>query len=169
MESVWAGLVLGLMILSLFLHILSLPANWLVLALAGAWKLTHPEAMGAGWGFFALLAGLCILGEILEQLVQIYGGRRYGSSGHGLFGAFFGGLVGAIMLAPIGFGLGAIPGALGGAYLGGLTFERFKYRSWSEAHRSALGNLYGRVAGMVLKGALGVIMVVLTAPRIWPG
>ena len=169
METIWATLTLGLMFAALSLHLLSLPANWVILALAGAWKWTHPEAMGVGWTFFGILAGICVVGEVLEQLVQLYGGKRYGSTGKGMLGAFLGGIAGAILLAPIGFGLGAIPGALGGAYAGGLVFERLHDRPWSEAHRSALGNLYGRVAGMVLKAALGVIMLVLAAPEIWPG
>lgn len=168
MEFVWASLVIGLMGLSLFTHALSLPANWFILALAGVWKWTHPEAMGVGWTFFGILAGICVLGEVLEQLVQMYGGKRYGSSGRGMIGAFLGGIAGAIFLAPVAFGLGAIPGALGGAYLGGLAFERLHDRPWSEAHRSAMGNLYGRAVGMVLKAALGVIMLVMAAPRIWP-
>lgn len=168
MATVWAGLFILVLLAVLFLHVLSLPANWIILGLLGVWKWLHP-AMDAGWWFFGLLAGLALAGEIIEQVVQIMGGKRYGSSGRGLIGAFIGGFVGAIMGAPILFGLGAIPGALLGAYAGGLVFELLHERTLAEAHRSALGNMYGRILGNVLKLALGITMLVLAIPRIWPG
>ena len=169
MEYAVAALYLGLMLLMLGLHAVSLPANWILLALAGVWKWMHPETMDAGWGFFGLLAGLCLLGEGLEQAVQLYGGKRYGSSGKGMLGAFLGGFAGAIIGAPILFGLGAVPGALIGAYGGGLVFELVHDRPMAEAHHSAMGNLLGRVAGMILKLGLGMVIFVLCAERIWPG
>lgn len=168
MAEVWAGLFIFLLAAVQFLHVLGLPANWLLLGLVAVWKWLHP-AMDAGWWFFGLLAGLALAGEVVEQAVQVIGGKRYGSSGKGLIGAFIGGFVGAIMGAPVLFGLGAIPGALLGAYAGGLIFELMHERPLAEAHRSAMGNMYGRILGSVLKLALGITMLVLSAPRIWPG
>ncbi|EGJ51504.1 DUF456 domain-containing protein [Desulfocurvibacter africanus] len=167
MATVLAAAFIALLLAVLVLHLLSLPANWILLGLVAVWKWTHP-AMDAGWWFFGLLAGLALAGEIIEQVVQIVGGKRYGSSGRGLLGAFIGGFAGAIMGAPILFGLGAIPGALLGAYAGGLIFELMHERPFVEAHRSALGNMYGRILGNVLKLALGITMLVLSIPRIWP-
>jgi len=168
MATALAVLFILLLLAVLGLHVVSLPANWIILGLVAAWKWLHPS-LDMGLGFFGLLAGLALAGEILEQAVQMLGGKRYGSSGKGLLGAFVGGFAGAILGAPILFGLGAIPGALLGAYGGGLVFELMHDRPLAEAHRSALGNMYGRILGSVLKLALGIVMIVLAVPRIWPG
>jgi len=168
MATALAVLFILLLLAVLGLHIVSLPANWIILGLVAAWKWLHPS-LDMGLWFFGLLVGLALAGEIIEQAVQMLGGKRYGSSGKGLLGAFVGGFAGAILGAPILFGLGAIPGALLGAYGGGLVFELMHDRPLAEAHRSALGNMYGRILGSVLKLALGIVMIVLAVPRIWPG
>ncbi len=168
MSYLWACLTIGLMALTQVLHLVSLPANWLLTGLAALWAWTHPDG-GLTWAFVSLLAGLCLLGEVLEYWLQARLGKRSGASGRGTAAGLVGAVAGAILCAPLFFGLGAILGAMAGAYGGCLLMERLGGRAWSEAARAAAGAFQGRMLGLMAKTALGAGMFVMTVPRIWPG
>lgn len=160
-DHLLAGIFLAMLLATQLLHVLGLPANWLLLLLVAAWAYLNPLADMPAW-FFMLLGGLAMFGELFEQVIQVLGARRYGTSGKGFLGAFIGGFAGGILGAPIMFGLGALPGTLLGAYGGGLFFELMHNRPVAEAHRSAMGNLFSRVLGIVVKLALGLAMFAVT-------
>jgi len=161
-----AGLFTLVLVLSLGLHIFSLPANWLALVLVAIWKFTHPD-MPMSWLFFAGLAGLAAVAEGLEFFIQLKGAKKYGATGKGNLGGIIGAIAGAILGAPFGFGLGALPGALLGAYVGCLVFERFQDRPWDEARRAAMGAMWGKFFGMSVKFGFGVVMVMLALQKVW--
>lgn len=167
METALAVLTIIVMVLALGLHIFGLPANWVVLGIAGLWKWLHPDAAAMNLTFFIIIGGLALAGEILEFGVQMLGARRYGGTGRGTLGGFIGGIAGAILGAPFFLGLGALLGALGGAYLGCLVMELGLGRSGDEARRAAMGTFIGRFLGLSLKFGLGVWMVSMTIPRLW--
>lgn len=167
MAYVWVVLYLILCFGVLGLHVLSLPANWVVLGLAALWGWLHPD-LGLSWGFYGLLGAMAVLGEVLEFASQYVGGKKYGATGKGNLGAFLGALGGALFGAPFFLGLGALLGAVGGAYAGCYLFERMHGRASIEAWRAAKGAMLGRVLGLVIKVGLGVTMVVMTARGIWP-
>lgn len=166
MTEFLAGLFTLVLILCLGLHVLSLPANWLIIVLVAIWKFTHP-AMPMTWLFFAGLAGLAAVAEALEFVIQLKGAKKYGATGKGNLGGIIGAIVGAILGAPFGFGLGALPGALLGAYLGCLIFERLHDRPWAEARRAAMGAMWGKFFGMGVKFGFGVAIVMLSVQRVW--
>jgi hypothetical protein len=167
MAELWAILFLAVCGLSLALHIFSLPANWIVLVLLAVWKLFHPADMSL-W-FLVLMVAIAGVGEVIEFVAQVYGGKRFGSSGRGNLGGVIGAIAGAILGAPFFFGLGALVGALAGAYLGCLALEMGQGRSFDVARRSAWGSFWGKFFGLTAKFSLGVVMVVLAIPRVWPG
>ena len=66
-------------------------------------------------------------------------------------------------------GVGAVFGALFGAWGGCYLAERFLRRQPSEvAFRAAQGALVGKFFGMVIKFGIGMAMLALTASHIWP-
>lgn len=166
MATVWAILFILLLVCILMLHVFSLPANWVVLALLLIWKLAHPEVMG--WGFMALMASFALTGELIEFIAQAYGARRFGSTGKGNIGGIIGAIAGAIIGAPFFFGLGAVAGALAGAYLGCFILEAGQGRSNAEASRAAWGAFWGKFFGMGIKVGFGMAMLALSIPLIWP-
>lgn len=166
MIQIGAGLVVTLMVVALVLHVFGLPANWLVLALVGFWKWIRPEA-DLSWMFMGVLAGMALVGEILEFLSQSFGAKRYGGSRKGNWGAILGAIAGSIFGAPFFLGLGALPGALLGAYGGCLAVELVTGRTLSQARLAARGALWGKMFGLVTKVALGGAMVWLSIPRVW--
>jgi uncharacterized protein YqgC (DUF456 family) len=76
--------------------------------------------------------------------------------------SILGGLVGAIVGAPLFFGFGAILGALLGAFLGAVLIELHTYgpTEWKKAVRSGWGNFLGRIAGVITKMAIAIGMIV---------
>ncbi|NCC24222.1 MAG: DUF456 domain-containing protein [Deltaproteobacteria bacterium] len=165
MDAVLAVLFIVLLLASLILHVFGLPANWLVLALAGLWKWSHPD-MDASVPFFIGLSVLALAGEGIEFAATIWGGRRYGSTGRGNLGAIVGAIVGAVFGAPFFFGLGALAGALLGAYGGCLLVEILHGRDMESARQAAKGAMFGKFLGLAAKFGLGVTMVWMIVPRV---
>lgn len=168
MAEVWAGIFLAFLVLLLLLHFFGLPANWLILLGLGVWEWIGPD-MAAGWGFFSLLFGLCLAGEVVEFAAQYWGARHFGGTNRGAWAAVVGAIAGGIFGAPFFFGLGAVPGSLIGAFAASLLVERTKGRSFDEARHAAMGAMWSKVFGTVVKIGLGVFMLTLSIGPVWPG
>jgi len=166
LSQIWAGLFIIAAFAVLGLHIFSLPANWVLLALTALWKGLHPE-MPLSWTGFAGLAGLALVGEILEFVIQLKGSKKYGASGKGNFGGILGAILGAIVGAGFLFGVGALPGALLGAYGGCLVTEKLMGRSFEEAKRAAWGAMWGKFFGLTVKAGLGGVILAVVVPAVW--
>ena len=161
-----AGL-LALMLLAWASIFFSLPGNWINVALLGIWKLAYPQ-MPAGWWFFFGLILLAAIGEALEFASQWWGGKRYGASSRGNWGSLGGALVGAVLGAPFFLGLGALAGAIAGAFLGSLALELASGKELSPALVASKGAMFGRVLGFAAKAGLGMVIIALALPRVWP-
>ena len=153
---------LGLLGLVLLLNIFGLPGNWVLLGLVGLWKYLYPSTGELGVGFFALMIGLAVLGELLELGLQVLNARKFGSSSSGNLAGMIGAVAGAILLAPLFFGLGALIGALVGAWLGCFMMEILKGRPGGEASSAAFGAMMGRFLGTIFKCGVGGGMLALT-------
>ena len=123
MTILLAILLIAVSLLCLMSILLTLPGTWLMLVAAAltAW-LRWGQQMISPWTLVVLL-GLAIIGEVLETLASSAGAKRAGASRWGGFGAFLGGIVGAIagtfaIPVPL-FGslIGACLGSAGGASL----------------------------------------------------
>ena len=163
-----AGGFIALLGLVLLLNFFSLPANWVLIALAAAWKYTHTASDHMGLGFFALLVGLAVLGELLEFALLALKAKKYGSSNTGLFAGLVGAIIGAIMGAPFLFGLGALFGALAGAWLGCYLMELLRGNGHAKAVQAAMGALVGRFLGTVCKCGIGAVILTCIARAVWP-
>ncbi len=167
MAELWTILYLLLMFALLALHAFSLPANWLNLGLVALWKWTHPE-LDIGWGFVAALGAVALAAEGIEFAAQYLGAKKFGASGRGNFGGIVGAIVGAILGAPFLFGLGALFGALAGAYGGCLLLELGQHKPFDVANKAAWGAFFGKFLGLTAKLGLGASMIALAAARMWP-
>ena len=156
-----------LLCLAVALNILSLPGNWIAIALLALWAWLAPGA-DISAVFFIMLIILAAAGELLEFLLQSRMAKRSGSSSKGNWAGLIGAIIGALIGTPFLFGLGALPGALIGAYAGCLIIELLASRSFAEAKRSAWGAMTGKFAGLILKIILGLTILVMGMQRIWP-
>ncbi len=163
-----AGGFIILLGIVLMLNLFSLPANWMLIALAGVWKYMSPASEQFGLKFFALLIGLAVLGEALEFGLQAIKAKKYGSSTPGLWAGVVGAIIGAVMCAPLFFGFGALLGALAGAWLGCYLMELLRGGGHAQAVRAAMGAMMGRFLGTVCKCAVGGVILTCIARAVWP-
>lgn len=158
----------SILCLILLMNLVSLPANWFILVLVLLWKLIGPTGSAISYTFLAILLGLALLGEALELGLQLWAGKRYGSSKKGNIGGIIGSILGAIFGATFLLGFGAVIGALAGAFIGCLLMELWCGRNKDEALHAAAGAMIGRFFGMTVKLGIGVSIIYLAIGRIWP-
>jgi len=167
MAELFAGLFTILLILCLALNFFGLPGNWAIIGLFAIWKWTHPE-LNAGWLFFALLIALALVGEGIEFGASVWGAKKYGGTSKGNWGAMLGAILGSIFLAPFLLGFGALAGAFLGAYIGCFLLEKLQGRPTPEARKAAFGAMWGKVFGVVAKLGIGIGILSLSVPKVWP-
>lgn len=154
------------MLLSLILLFIGLPGNWVIVIITAAWTFfTDSPAMN--WQVMLVMLVLALAGEVAEFLAGHFGTKRFGGTSKGSLGGIIGGLVGGILCAPIFFGLGALLGALAGGFIGCFLFEKMYGMGMGGSAKSALGATIGRFGGFIMKLAVGVTLICLSAPRIW--
>lgn len=161
--SIFAPFFLILLVLCVLLNFLTLPGNWLMAILVGAWALLVPNNPFDFWFFFVFFA-LLVLGEVLEFVLQIKTSKKAGASGTSNVLGIIGAIIGAIVCVPLFLGLGAIAGALGGAWLGCFIGERLiERRSQEHAIQAANAALWGKFLGIVIKFGIGFYLIFHTA------
>ena len=149
-------------------HLFSLPGNWILLGLAAlfAWLAPHASGRGIGWTTVGILAGLAILGEVIEFFAGAAGAAKQGASRRSIVFSLIGGMAGSIFGAMAGLPvpvigsviaalLGGSLGAFAGAYLGEKSIER----PHGESMAVARGAFAGRLWGTVGKFAVGAVML----------
>ena len=101
--------------------------------------------------FLIIMAGLAIVGTILDYVVPAIGAKRYGASKLGVWGSIIGMLIGLFIFPPWGMLIGAIIGALAGELAGGKKGEM--------ALRAGWGVFVGNIMGIGLKLAFSGAML----------
>lgn len=96
------------------------------------------------------LLALTLVALIADNIAALFGARRAGASGWGVFGAGVGALLGVF------FGL---PGVILGPAAGALAFEYLKNPNWRAAARAGAGGLAGFVLGVIAKAVFGFVLV----------
>ena len=161
--TLWALLLL---IASLLVY-LGLGGNFVLLSLA----LLHALVTGfdpIGWTLLGILAGLAVLGELIEFVLGNFYVLRKGATGLGTFGGFAGGLLGAVLgngvVPVVGAVLGSFVGAFGGCVLG----EWWRQRRLEPSVRIGTHAFIGRLIAILTKHALGLVMVLLILRATFP-
>jgi len=171
MLYVW---IIGLVLLNtlwLMLLFFALPGNWLILlsTCLFAWWRWSDRVFSIYT--LAAIAGLAVLGEIIEFAGGMHGARKAGASRRGSIAALAGAMVGAIFgtfLIPIPF-LGTLLGACGGAGLGAWAVEFSGGRKMHESVRCGVGAGFGELLGITGKLVVGVLIwSVVTVAAFWP-
>lgn len=103
-----------------------------------------------GVPMLVLLGGLAAVAMIADNIAGLFGARRAGASGWGVFGAGVGALIG------IPFGL---PGIILGPAIGALGFEYLKNADVRRATKAGLGGLFGFLLGIVAKCVFAFIII----------
>ena len=129
-----------------------LPGHVILLLAAVMHRLLLGEASGIRWWSFAVLLLLLIASQAFEFFSGAAGTKWFGGSKWGAWGALVGGIVGMFF-----FSFGLLLGPLIGALLGEKIFAK---KENTPAIVSGVGSVLGTVAGMIVKLAVGLVMVV---------
>lgn len=135
-----------------------LPGNWVILVLFILFSfLTNFTIISLTE--MMVLAGLLLLGEIIETGFALLGAERYKPSRWSYLGAVIGGICGGVLgtsiLPVIGSIIGTACGVFGGAY----AVEWWKTGNDDQAARVAKGAMLGSLIGVTTKFVLAFIVV----------
>jgi uncharacterized protein YqgC (DUF456 family) len=100
-----------------------------------------------------MLAGMLLLtlvASAIDHLAGVFGARKGGASGWGVFGAALGAVVGLF------FGL---PGVILGPAVGALTFEYLRNPDARGAFKAGAGSLLGFVLGVIAKAVAAFLLI----------
>jgi uncharacterized protein YqgC (DUF456 family) len=157
---VFAALAAGLIMIPL-----GLPGLWVMVGAAILHRVAgRSDEMSVG--FLVLIAALALAAELVEAVLGVAAARRFGASRWGMWGAFLGGIVGAVALSPFFPLVGTLLGAFVGAFAGAFGLELWKSRTFRSSWRAGLGAFVGRVAATAVKVAVGVAVVMLIVWKI---
>jgi len=150
---------------SLFLNAVGLPGNWvlLVLAVAYAW-ITHFGRVG--WGTLGIMAGLALLAELLEFVAGLAWTAKKGVTRRGTFGAFIGGVAGALLASPFAPPLGPMLGAFAGTFAGAALLEYSVEKKRAAALHAGRTAFIGRIVATSIKTLCGFWMWSVLAWRL---
>ena len=163
-----AGLTIFVVILlvGIFSIIFGLPGTFLILGdvIIYSW-ITGFEKIG--FKIIIALVFISLLAETIDFFLGIAGARKYGASKTGVALSIAGGIIGAILMTPILFGLGAIIGVFLGGFVGAFLGEYMEQQKLKPALRAGYGALIGKIAGTLLKGSLAIVMAVIAMSAIY--
>ncbi len=98
---------------------------------------------------FVMLA-LMLVALVADNVAGLFGARRAGASGWGVFGAGVGAFAGLFL---------GLPGIILGPAIGALTFEYLRNPDARRALRAGAGGLLGFVLGVVAKAVFGFLLI----------
>jgi len=160
---VWATLLL---VASLLVY-LGLGGNFILVGLA----LAHALITGfdpIGWTLLGVLLGIALLGELIEFILGNFYVLKKGASGRGTAGGFVGGLLGALAgnsILPV---AGAVLGSFVGAFAGCVLGEYWHRQRLEPSLRVGTHAFVGRLLAILVKHALGLVMVFLVLRATFP-
>ena len=170
---IWAALLVLCAVAAWFATLFSLPGNWVMVLLVVVFALFYPEAegRGVGWIGVAVVAGLAVVGEVIEFAAGAAGAAKEGGSRRGMLLAILGAVVGSVVGAFIGIPIipvvGSIIAAVGGgalgAFCGAYLGETWKGKTSAESIAVGKATLIGRLLGTMAKLIVGAMMVVVIA------
>lgn len=130
-----------------------LPGHLIILIAAIAHRLMlGRDGSGMEWWTFTILAVLMTLSQAIEFYAGAAGTKYFGGTKWGGWGALIGGLIGTFFFFPVGL--------LAGPLIGAFAFEKlFAKQELKIATSSGVGSMVGTVAGMGVKMAIGIVMI----------
>jgi hypothetical protein len=158
-------LLFGACLLALVSLLVGLPGTLMILGAAAvyAWATDFAAVRWSTIGWLTMLAALAEGAEFLAS------GAGAASVAHGrpsrrvLLTALAGSFIGGVAGAPFLFGVGALLGALAGAFVGAALAVTAEGGTYRRALSTGFAALRGRLLGFVVKAALAAVMVIVLA------
>lgn len=106
------------------------------------------------------IAGLAILGELLEWIITFAGMKKSGASGYALAGTILGAIIGGMALSIIPI-IGTIIGLIAGAIIGAFALEYYHTGHAQKAWKAAKAALVGRALVSLSKFTIAIIQIAI--------
>lgn len=166
LEAAGFTIFVVILFIGVFSIVLGFPGTFLILGDVIVYSLiTGFEKIG--FKIIIVLVLISLLAEAVDFFLGVAGARKYGSSKRGVVLSIIGGIIGVIVMAPILLGLGAVIGAFLGGFAGAFLGEYLEQRKLKPALRAGYGALIGRIAGVLVKGSLAIVMIVITMSAVY--
>ncbi|MBN2310015.1 MAG: DUF456 domain-containing protein [Candidatus Hydrogenedentes bacterium] len=158
----WSAFALAVLA-GLVLDVLGLFGNWIIVgATAIAWAVTGFEHFSITG--LLIMAGLAVLGEVLESAAAGYGASRFGGGKGTAVAAIVGCILGAIAGTPLFPIIGTLAGACLGAFAAAALYEYIQMeKEVRQALWTGLGAALGKVLGLFAKVLVGLAILVVAA------
>jgi uncharacterized protein YqgC (DUF456 family) len=158
-----AGLTVFILVLfaGVFVTVLGLPGTVIILADAFLYALiTGFEPIG--FRVILILTVIAVIAEAADFGLGMIGAARYGASRKGIWAALIGSVAGGVVATPFFMGVGTLLGIFLGGFAGVFLVESMEQRRMKPAFRASCGAVLGKVGGIMIKGLLSVLMVMIT-------
>ncbi len=162
------GLVFFYVVLFAFnlLIFLGVPGSWVALVAILIFDIATGFST-VGWVMLVVMAGIAVVGEIIESGLGLVYVAHKGATKWGVLGAFVGGLAGAVGGSAIIPFIGSIIFGLLGAFTGAVLFEYIYYKSLDRAIQTGFFAFIGKLSAMLVKFALGLVILGIFIYRSW--
>ncbi len=163
-----AGLTLFILLLfaGVYCTVFGLPGTLVILIDIAAYaSITHFEHVGLA--LIAVLAALAIIAEGIDVFSGMAGVRRVPTSKAAVAASIAGGIIGALALTPVLFGLGTMAGVFLGGLGGLLLVEQLERKKLKALFRERPAVRAGRIGIVVLKGCTAIAMSALALARVY--
>jgi uncharacterized protein YqgC (DUF456 family) len=144
----------------------TLPGTWIMLIAAILYSLVRVFQSTSDLKVILIVAGLAVVGEIVEFLTGTLGPKKVNVSTRAIIASVIGGIVGALVGVPI-FLVGALLGLFLGTFLGALTYALIKEGNVETALRQAFAVLTSRVISVFAKTAIAAGMAVYLVMKVF--
>lgn len=151
-------------------NLITLPGNWIAVALLAIYAFLGPSESRASIGYIPVIAAfLCaLLGEIFEFIAGAMGAQKAGASRKSTLFAVIGSMCGAIVGAIVGLPIPILGPVLAailfgglGATLGAMFGEWTDGRSWKESWPIGHAAFWGRTFGTIGKVTAGMMIILI--------
>lgn len=102
---------------------------------------------------------ISILSSFVDNIAVVLGAKKYGASKYGMVGAFVGGIMGLLLIGPMGILVGPFVGAVLAEYLFNADFKK--------SLGTGFGTFVGYVLGMFLKLLITISLFIWLMWIIW--
>lgn len=120
-----------------------------------------------GFKILIILLLISLLAEALDFALGMAGAILYSTTKYTIWASLTGSLAGAIFLTPMLYGFGTILGIFLGGFAGVVLMELIHQSRLKPAFRAGMGTILGRFSGILAKGFLALIMVIITLNNIY--
>lgn len=110
---------------------------------------------------------LSVLAEVADFAVGMAGAAKYGVSRKGFWAFTLGGFIGALLMTPLFLGLGLMIGTFLGGFIAMLIVELLALNKIKPTLRASYGATLARAAGIFVKGAFALVMIIVTLTSIY--